>query len=120
VPLQRRKAQGKLAAIEAKLAQLQAKRQLTTDKIAVEVRNAYVALDKAYVQVLETRLAVALAEDLARRESRNEELGLSDMLKVSLREQYAVESAEKQVDALTQYHKAQADYRAALALDQLN
>ena len=120
VPLQRRKAHGKLAAIEAKLAQLQAKRQLTTDKIAVEVRNAYVALDKAYQQVLETRLAVALAEDLARRESRNEELGLSDMLKVSLREQYAVESAVKQVDALTQYHKAQADYRAALALDQLN
>ena len=59
------------------------------------------------------------AEDLARRERRNFEEGLSDLLKVTLREQYAVESAEKAVDAKLLYFREQADYRAALAEDQL-
>ncbi len=119
MPLQRRKAQGKLTALEGKIAQLEAKRRMTSDKIVTEVRSAYVALETAYQRVLETRQAVALAEDLAQRERRNEELGLSDMLKVALREQYAVESAEKEVDALLQYHQAATDYRAAMALDQV-
>lgn len=120
VPLQRRKARGKLDALEGKFVQLNAKRQLTSDKIVIEVNNAFVGLEAAYERVLETRKAVELATDLARREVRNEELGLSDMLKVALREQYAVESAEKEVDALLLYFQAQADYRAALALDRVS
>lgn len=119
VPLQRRKAQGKVTAIQGKLAQLNAKRRITEDKIAVEVRNAYIALQTAYERVLETRRAVEFAEDLARRERRNAEEGLSDMLKVAIREQYAVESADKEVEALLLYYQAQADYRAALAIDRL-
>jgi hypothetical protein len=59
------------------------------------------------------------AEDLAARERTNQEKGLSDLLKVTLREQYAVESAEKYVDALKLYFESRADYRAAMALDQI-
>jgi hypothetical protein len=42
------------------------------------------------------------------------------MLKVALREQYAVESAEKNVDALQLYFQAMADFRAAVAEDSLS
>jgi hypothetical protein len=42
-------------------------------------------------------------------------MGASDLLKVTLREQYAAESALKEMDALLLYHLTQADYQAAVA-----
>ncbi len=117
VPVQRRKARGKMMAIEAKMQQLMAKRQMTADKISVEVQTAYAALTASFEQVLQARVAVKLAEELAQRERRNFEVGASDMLKVTLREQYAAESAIKEMDALLEYHQARADYRAAIAMD---
>lgn len=119
VPLERRKARGKLMAIQGKLSQLNAKRQLTEEKIVAEVESAYAGLIGAFEQAKQAEQAVEYAEDLARRERLNFEEGLSDLLKVTLREQYAVESAEKAVDAKLLYFKEQADYRAALAQDQV-
>ncbi|MCA9055997.1 MAG: TolC family protein [Planctomycetaceae bacterium] len=119
VPLQRRKARGKMTALEGKLAQLSAKRRMTADKIAVDVQYAQFALDAALQQVYHMREAVRLAEELAERERQNFQLGLSDLLKVTLREQYAAESALKAVDSLLQYYEAEADLRAAMGLDRL-
>lgn len=118
VPLQRRKARGKMQSVDGKLAQLNAKRRITEDKIAVDVQSAYAALTSAYEQVIRSREAVDYAEDLADRERRNFELGASDLLKVTLREQYAAESELKTVEALLLYFRTRADYRAALAEDQ--
>lgn len=115
VPLQRRKARGKITALEAKMQQLAAKRRMTVDKISVEVQSSYAALLAAFEQVKQTREAVALAEEMAQIERRNFEVGASDLLKVTLREQYAAESAIKEVDAFLEYHQARADYLAALA-----
>lgn len=120
VPLQRRKARGKMTELQGKLAQLAAKRKLTVDKIHVDVRVAHAALRSAWDQVEMTQRAVDHAEDLANRERQNQEAGISDLLKVALREQYAVESAEKHVEALTLYFESQADYRAAMAMDQID
>ena len=120
VPVERRKARGKMSETQAKLSQLTAKRRLTVDKITVDVQVAHAALVSAREQVQETAEAMTLAEDLAERERQNEEAGLSDMLKVALREQYAVESAEKNVDALQLYFHAMADFRAAVAEDSLS
>ena len=39
---------------------------------------------------------------------------------MTLREQYAVESAEKHIDALKLYFESRADYRAAMAEDQID
>ncbi len=117
VPLQRRKGQGKMQVAQAKLSQLSAKRRYVEDQIIVSVQSAYIALVSAYEQVVQTRKAVELAEDLAIRERQNFNAGASDLLKVTLREQYAVESALKEVDALLLYYQSQADYRAALARD---
>jgi outer membrane protein TolC len=120
VPVERRKARGKITESQAKLAQLAAKRRLTADKITVDVQMAWAAIVSAYEQVSETQAALKFAEELAERERQNLEAGASDLLKVTLREQYAVESAEKQIDALKLFHEALADYRAAIAQDQLN
>ncbi|MFM7039837.1 MAG: TolC family protein [Planctomycetaceae bacterium] len=120
VPIERRKARGKITESQAKLAQLAAKRRLTTDKITVDVQMAYAAIVSAFEQVAETEAALKFAEELAERERQNLEAGASDLLKVTLREQYAVESAEKQIDALKLFFESLADYRAAVAQDQLN
>jgi len=119
VPMQRRKAQGKMQAIRGKIAQLGAKRRLTEDKIITDVQSAYAGLAAAYEQVQQARQAVEYAEELAERERINLREGASDLLKVTLREQYAAEAAEKVVDALLLYFQTQADYRAALAIDRL-
>ncbi|WP_339742960.1 TolC family protein [uncultured Rubinisphaera sp.] len=119
VPLQRRKARGKMFALEGKMTQLQAKRRMTEDKIAVEVQTVHTALQAALKRYDSTQQAVEYAEDLAQRERRNFELGSSDLLKVTLREQYAVEASEKVIDSLLDFYKAEADYRATLAQDQL-
>jgi outer membrane protein TolC len=120
VPIQRRKAHGKMTESQAKIAQLSAKRRITADKIGVDVQMAHAALRSAKEQVERTGEALGYAEDLAVRERQNQEAGTSDLLKVSLREQYAVESAEKHVDALKLYFESRADYRAAMAEDQID
>ena len=119
VPIQRRKAYGKMTESQAKIAQLSAKRRITADKIGIDVQMAHAGILSAWEQVEETRDALLHAEDLAVRERQNQEAGLSDLLKVALREQYAVESAEKHIDALKLYFESRADYRAAIAEDEL-
>jgi outer membrane protein TolC len=119
VPVQRRKARGKMTALEGKLAQISAKRRIVADKVAIDVQTATVALEAALTQVQETQEAVRLAEELAERERQNLNQGLSDLLKVTLREQYAAESAQKSVDALLLYYESHADLRAALGTDRL-
>jgi outer membrane protein TolC len=120
VPLQRRKARGKLTAVQGKVAQVNEKRKIVADKISIDVRTAHAGLISAFEQVTLTRRAVEQAEDLAERERQSQEAGRSDMLKVTLREEYAAEGAEKNVEALLLYFEAQADYRAALGLDHIN
>ena len=119
VPVQRNKARGKMRVTQGKLAQLGAKLRLTEDKVVVDVQAVYAALIAAYEQVEQMSQSVVFAEDLAQRERRSLQLGAADLLTVALREQFAVEAAAKQVDALLIYYLAQADYRAALAEDQL-
>lgn len=119
VPVQRRKARGKMQAAQGKIAQVSARLRLSEDKVVADVQAVYAALFAAYEQVDQMRQSVEFAEDLARRERRNLDLGASDLLTVALREQFAVEAASKLVDALLVYYLAQADYRAALAEDQL-
>lgn len=119
-PLQRRKGFGKMQAIEGKIAQLNAKTRMVEDKIVAEVRAVYAALEATVEQAAQARLAVGYAEDLASRERQNFEQGASDLLKVTLREQYAAESALKQLEAHQQHQNARADYRAILAQDGVN
>ncbi|MCA9246800.1 MAG: TolC family protein [Planctomycetales bacterium] len=117
VPLQRRKAIGKSRAADGKLVQLAAKRRYTVDKIRAEVQTSHAALDAAFQRLAKARESLRLADYMAEVERRKFELGESDLLSVTLREQYAIEAAEAEVDALTEFYTARAEYDAALARD---
>ena len=116
-PVQRRKARGKSQAAHSKLVQLAAKRRFTEDKIRAEIQSAYAALSAAFERLAKARESKRLAEYMAGVERRKFDLGQSDLLSVVLREQYAIEAAESEVDALLEFFSAKADYDAAMARD---
>lgn len=117
MPIQRRKALGKIQSSRAKLAQLSAKRRFTVDKIVAEVQAAQTALAAAFERLEKARESKRLAEYMAEVERRKLRLGESDLLSVVLREQLAIEAAEAEVDALLEYFIARADFDAAQARD---
>ncbi|WP_417739523.1 TolC family protein [Rosistilla oblonga] len=117
VPAQRRKAAGKMQAARAKLTQIAAKRQYTSDKVRAELESAFIALDAAYNRLQQAEEATRLSDYIADVERRKFELGESDLLAVVLREQYAIEAAIYEIDAKLEYYIARADYDAAMAID---
>ena len=120
VPWQRRKARGKMSALEAKVSQIIAKQRILEDKITIEIQSAYAALSGAWQRVGKAREAVRLARYMAEVEQKKFGAGGSDLLQVNLREQQAAEAAETEVDALLDYFQARAIYRAAMAEDSDN
>ncbi|MFT5527724.1 MAG: outer membrane protein TolC, partial [Pirellulaceae bacterium] len=117
VPVQRRKARGKSQAARGKLNQLAAKRRFTEDKIRAEIQSAHAALIAAFERLAKARESKRLAEYMADVERRKFDLGQSNLLSVVLREQYAIEAAEAEVDALLEFYSAKSDYDAAMARD---
>jgi outer membrane protein TolC len=117
VPLQRRLGTGKSQAAAGKLMQLAAKRKFAVDKITTEVQSAFVAMAAARERLGKARESLRLAEELAGVERRKFELGESELLSVALREQFAIEAAASEADALLEYYVARSDYNAALARD---
>ncbi|MEZ6133033.1 MAG: TolC family protein [Planctomycetaceae bacterium] len=117
VPVQRRKGLGKMQAVQGKIAQVTAKRRMVQDKVSAEVQTAYASLIQSRLEVLSARRAVRLATQMAEIEGRKFELGESDLLKVALREQYALEAAEEEVSATYSHFAAFSDYAATLAFD---
>ena len=113
VPIERRKARGKSHAAQGKLIQIAAKRRFTEDKIRTEIQS----VNAAYERLGKARESTRLAEYMADVEQRRFDLGDTDLLPVVLREQYAIEAAEAEVDALLEYFSARADYDAAMARD---
>lgn len=119
MPVQRRKAIGKMQAVEAKIAQVAAKERLTVNKIEAGLRAAFAGLTQAYDQLSEATEARRLAEKMATIERRSWELGASDLLKVALREQYALEAIEGEVAAYYNFFSARSVYFAEQAFDRL-
>ena len=117
VPLQRRKALGKIQSIEGKLAQLSAKIGFAQDKIAADVQQVYAAQRAAYERIARARKSLELARAMEQAERRKFDLGNSNLLLVNLREKSTADAAKTILQALLDYFQAQADYRAAMALD---
>lgn len=117
VPIERRKARGKSHAAHAKMHQISAKKRFTEDKIATEVRYSLAAQQAAFERIGKTREARRLAEYMASIERRKFDLGQSDLLKVVLREAYAIDAAAGEIDAMLEYFNSRADVSAALAND---
>jgi len=117
VPLQRRKALGKIQSIEGKLVQLSVKIGFTQDKIATDVQQVYAALLAAYERIAKARESLELALTMEQAEQRKFDLGDSNLLLVNLREQSTADAAKTVLQSLLDYFQAQADYRAAMAFD---
>lgn len=117
VPLQRRKARGKLTSLEAKRAQLAQKRRLSEDKIQAELTVAVAGLQAAYERVQRTTEARELAEFMAEVEREKFAAGESNLLSVALREEKAAEAAGTAIDALLEYQIGLTSLRAAVGVD---
>jgi len=116
LPLALRGARGRLRRAEAELGRIDAELRMARDAVALEIRDAYSALDAAYARVGLAREQLAAAHELERAERSRFRLGDSTLLLVNLREQVATDAALQELDALGEYHRAHVDLRAAAGL----
>ncbi len=114
VPLQRRKALGKLRAVEGRLMQVEAKTRFARDKIATDVQNAVAALEAAYLRIEESERSVELNRRMEEAERKRFDAGDSNLLMVNLREKAAADARKTLVGARLEYFRAEADLRAAM------
>jgi len=116
VPVQRRKARGKIQSTEGKLRQLSAKIGFTQDKITTEIQQVYAALLAAYDRIDKAKESLRLTRTMEQAERRKFDLGDSNLLLVNLREQATADTAQSVLQAMLDYYLAQADYQASMAL----
>lgn len=119
VPLLYRQPLGRIRAAEAGLARLSAQLQLARDRVAADVKDARSALDAARARVKFNRQEVDVAKKLEAGERQKFELGDSNLLFVNLRETQSAEASLREIDALLDYHRAVAAFRAAVAAPSL-
>jgi outer membrane protein TolC len=115
LPLQRREAKGRVAEIEAQINQVLTEQRFARDRIRNEIRDAFSALVAAHEQIRQTRLNRELAAELQGAEEERFRRGATDLLALQLREQAAFDAQTLAVDAIADYFRAVADYRAAMA-----
>ena len=115
VPLQNRKAKGKLAETQAKIDELSIKQRFLAEKIRAEVTAIGIEVETANQLVDTTERERTLAELLASAERRRFELGSSDFFLVNQREESATNAAVKLIEARARIAAARAELAAATA-----
>lgn len=115
LPLQQRKARGKVQEVRGKLEQARRALQFAEDGVAADVRTALVALEAARGQVARAELNVELALELEEAERARFGAGSSDLLDLQIREQVTFDARAKAAEASLEYFTAVAAYRAAVA-----
>ncbi len=117
VPLQNRKAKGKLAETQAKIDELTVKQRFLAEKIRAEVTAIGLEVETAKQLVATTEKERALAQRLAAAERRRFELGSSDFFLVNQREESATNAEVKLIEARARIAAARAELAAATADD---
>jgi len=115
LPLQRRFAQGRIQRSRAEMDALTYRRQLTEERIEMEIRRLVVDLRAAAETVGLAEQEVSQAEAMERAERRRFEAGGSDFFVVNRREEAAADARIRLVAAQRQFYQALANYRAATA-----
>jgi Outer membrane protein len=115
IPLQNRKAKGKLAESQAKIDELSIKQRYLVEKIRTEVAGIGIEVDAANQLVDTARRERDLADRLAGAERRRFELGSSDFFLVNQREETATDAEVKLIDALARIAAARAEMAAVTA-----
>ena len=117
VPIQRRKARGKLASTSAKIAQLRQKLTLQQNKIAAELNTAYNALQLNAQVVEQAEGSLRAAIDAYSRYRVGYEIGYKDLIYLNLLETKVNETELKLIDAQGKWFLALSNLQAALGLD---
>ncbi len=120
VPLQRRKARGKIQSTEAKLAQVTQKLRLQSDKIGTEIRMAWNALELTSRIVDQAEAALRASVDTLDRYRFAFEKGKADLIYLNLLETKLNETEIKLIEAQRNWFIALADLQAILGLDPLD
>ena len=119
LPLQRRKARGKMQSSRSKLAQLNQKIRLQQDKIGVELMKARNALDQAALEVVEAEAALRSSKEVLELYTFGYEKGQFDLVIINLQESKVTEYQIKLVESREKWYVALAAMQAALGLDPL-
>ncbi len=119
VPLQRRKARGKLQSTSAKITQLRQKLFLQQNKIEAELRTAYNALQLNSQIVEQAELSLRAALDTLRRYRFAFNRGKADLIYLNILETKANETEIKLIEAQGNWFLTLGQMQAALGLDPL-
>ncbi len=117
IPVLNRVQTGREQSAEAAIAKTNEQQRLARDRIVADVRTALVTIEASRDRAAMAEKEVAVAATLAKAELRRFELGEGNLLLVNLREQANAEAAIREIDALADYHRALANFRAATARD---
>jgi outer membrane protein, heavy metal efflux system len=117
MPLQFRDATGKQQQARGLLVQLQFQEQFAREQISADVQDAISYLDRALERIQRAREEVQIAQQVTDLEMTRFRIGQVTLLEVNIRELAAAGAKAKLIDALADFYRALADYRAALALD---
>ncbi len=120
VPIQRRKATGKIQSTSAKIAQLEEKLRLQRDKIGAELQTAYNALQLSTQVVEQAEVSLRAAFESLERYRFAFDRGKADLIYLNLLETKANETEIKLVEAQRNWFIALAHMQAALGLDPLD
>ena len=120
VPLQRRKADGKIREAEGKLNQIAAKRRFTENKVTIQVQDAMSALVNAHERLGRAQENHRLARQLEKAERDRFEAQDSDLLRVAIQETAEIEAALSVVEAQAELYKAEAAYRASRGVNPMD
>jgi outer membrane protein TolC len=115
LPLQRNEALGRRQAADAEIRRLDQDLSFVRDRIRVEVKDGWSALQAAQEQLGLARRNVELADVLVAAEQTRFRQGAGDLLALQLREQAALEARFAELSSVSDYFLALADYRAATA-----
>ncbi len=119
VPVQRRKARGKIQAVQGKIAQLEQKRRFQHDKIAVELQAAHIDIQTFTETILQADIALKASQEVLKAYQFAFEKGLVDLVFLNLVEPKVTENEIKLVEQKQRWFVALATKQAALGLDPL-
>ena len=120
VPIQRRKARGKIQSTTGKIIQINEKLRLTQDKIAAELQTAYNALTLSAQVVEQAEISLRAALETLDRYRFAYDKGKIDLIYLNLLEVKANENEIKLVESQQQWFSALAELQITLGLDPLD
>lgn len=114
IPLEQRRARGRLAQAKASVNALSQKTQLMEDQISIEIETILIELRTASDLLALAALEVSQADTMRGAEQRRFAQGASDFFLVNVREETAADARIRYIDAELRGHLSRANYDAAV------